>query len=160
MTSNRLTLVAGVAALLIGTSSCTAQQVADVVEAYKASTGQPTTPAPAPTIAPALEPAPAITPVVAVDGPHVTASVDCTTFNVEVGGYPAGTNVMVGVGSQPPYGFKVGGDVTWQFTPIPGGGKAALPIGAHTWEATHSFHAIVEVGYVYVYDQVVDCTPL
>lgn len=120
---------------LVAVSGCTPQQIADAVA--KASTEQ-ATPAPAPE--------------------QVIASVDCQTFNIEISGYPDGTDVLVGEGDQPPYGFTVGSAQMWQFTPIAGGGKAALPIGLY--QSTHAFNAVIEVGGVRVFDEYVDCTPI
>lgn len=79
----------------------------------------------------------------------VTASADCSTFQVDVSADPD-TYVYVTIGSQPPSRFA--GGVTGDFT-----------IGLY--ESNHSFYASVKVSQpgttdvVTLYNHYVDCTP-
>lgn len=120
-----------VAVALIGLSACTPEEIAAVV-ASQAQTE--------------------------VAGPAVSASVDCSTFTFTVSGYPDGTAVFVNVGSNPPWGFTVGGE-TWTFTPVVGGATGSVLIPEY--DAAHGFDAIIDTdgggGTVRVFDQHVDC---
>lgn len=91
---------------------------------------------------------------------QVAASVDCSTFTIEITGLVEGDAVRVGEGSQPPYGFDVGGHTSFQFAVDETAGTAAtaLPIGSY--ERLHSFEASVAVNDVELFRQLVDCTPI
>lgn len=93
-----------------------------------------------------------------VEGPTVTATVDCHDFRFTVSGYPEGTAVTIGMGAQSPWGFTVGGNY-WNFTPIPGGASGHLLIDEYS--ASHSFDAIIDVdgplGLDRPFSQFVEC---
>lgn len=72
--------------------------------------------------------------------PVVSATVDCAVFHVDVAGDGL---VIIGVGSQPPYGMN--------------GASTDIAIGAY--ERSHAFLATVEVDGVRYFEQYVDCTP-
>lgn len=81
--------------------------------------------------------------------PAVTASVDCSTFTVNVTGLPENTRVTVQVGAEPPYIYD--GDVT-----------TTLNVGMPE-QGTTFFAAIgIDVGLTghpeYPFQQTVDCT--
>lgn len=72
---------------------------------------------------PAPDPVPA--------GMTVTASVDCSLFNIDITGLQPNTRVMVELGDEPTYGFDFQGEhpETWQFTVTDDGHATAdLPI--------------------------------
>lgn len=83
--------------------------------------------------------------------PTLTVSVDCAEFTVTVDGYPDGTEVYLGMGSQPPWSFTVDGPHT-----------STSPIGLY--ESTHTFEATVDIALPgasdapRAFDQLVDCT--
>lgn len=71
-------------------------------------------------------------PVPAPPGVTITASVDCTEFDIDLTGLQPNTRVMVEMGSEPTYGFDYQGEHpnTWQFTVTDDGhASARLPIG-------------------------------
>lgn len=97
-------------------------------------------------------------------GVTVTASVDCSVFNIAIAGLQPNTRVMVEMGSEPTYGFDYQGEHpdTFQFTVVGDTATASLPIGVAE-QGTEFMTAIglidIATGSaVWPFYQWVDCT--
>lgn len=95
-----------------------------------------------------------------VRGPQAIASVDCSHFQMTITGLSDGDKVQVGMGSEPPWGFTVGGNY-WGFTPIAGGATADIPV--QQYEAAHGFTAVIGITstgpFRTLFEQNVECGP-
>lgn len=114
--------------------------------------------------APAIAPPVAVVESVAADtvpapaGPTAVATVDCSHFQMTITGLVAGDKVQVDMGSEPPWGFTVGGEY-WGFTPIDGGAANDIPVPQY--EAAHGFDAVIGItgtgAFRTLFEQNVEC---
>lgn len=133
--NRKATLIATVLGLA-AMSACTPQQIAAAVASQAASQSER-------------------------EGPTVTATVDCSAFDFTVSGYPEGTHVFLEIGSNPPWGFTVGGDLGYGFSPVNGGATGTLAISGGM--DTMAFGASIMTAEgnddsVVAFHQVVDCS--
>lgn len=75
--------------------------------------------------------------------PAVRVEVDCNHLAFTIT-EPEGTNVFIGIGSQPPFGFTVGAAQTWGFSNTDGTYTGNIAISGY--DSVHSFTWSVDLG--------------